>query len=214
MAKKEILLLGAGGHCKSVIEAIESQNEFHIAGILDMPEKVGQTVLGYPVIGSDENIAEWIAKIPNAVVTVGQLKSAAVRIRLYTRLKEVGANLPVIVASSAYVSRHASISEGTVVLHQAFVNAGASIGVNAIINSAAIVEHDAMIGDHTHVSTGARINGDCIIGNEVLIGSNAVLRNGINIESKVVVGAGAVVVKNVSKGLTVVGNPAKEIFHE
>jgi sugar O-acyltransferase (sialic acid O-acetyltransferase NeuD family) len=211
MSKELILLLGAGGHCKSVIEAIESQNEFDIAGILDLPEKFGQEVLGYPVVGSDENINEWVTKITNAVISVGQIKSAALRIKLYTKLKEAGANLPVIIASSAYVSRHSNISEGTVILHQAFVNAGASIGVNTIINSAAIIEHDAIVGSHTHISTGARVNGDCLIGSEVLVGSNAVIRNGINIQDRAIIGAGAVVVKNVSKGLTVVGNPAKEI---
>jgi sugar O-acyltransferase (sialic acid O-acetyltransferase NeuD family) len=211
MSKERILLLGAGGHCKSVIEAIESQNEYCIAGILDIPEKVGQEVLGYPVVGSDENINEWVKKVPNALITVGQIKSAALRIRLYTKLKEAGAHLPVIIASSAYVSRHSNISEGTVVLHQAFVNAGANVGFNVIINTASIVEHDAFIGNHTHISTGARVNGDCLIGSEVLVGSNAVIKNGVSIQDRAIIGAGAVVVKDVTKDLTVVGNPAKEI---
>ncbi len=211
MAKEKILLLGGGGHCKSVIEAIESQGRYSIAGILDQPGKTGQQILGYPVLGSDSDLYTWIQQVPNALVTVGQLSHAALRIRLYTLLKEAGATLPTIVAATARVSVHASISEGTVVLHHTLVNAEARVGANVIINSGALIEHNALIGNHSHISTGAIINGDCQVGSEVFIGSGAVLRNGIHITDKVVIGAGAVVVKDCTAAATYAGNPAKQL---
>ncbi|QNF33805.1 acetyltransferase [Adhaeribacter swui] len=211
MAKERILLLGAGGHGKSVIEAIESEGRFEIAGILDSPDKVGQTLLGYPVLGTDADLHAFITSIPNVIIAVGQLKSAAKRKQLFQLAKDAGAILPVIVASTAYVSKHATLAEGTVVLHQAFVNAAARIGKNSIINTSAIVEHDATIGDHCHISTKAVINGECSLGHEVFIGSGAILKNGIFIQDKVVIGAGAVVLKTGKTNSVLVGNPAKEI---
>lgn len=207
--KKEILLIGGGGHCKSVIEAIESEGKYAIAGIIDSPEKVGQTVLGYPIIGSDKDFPEFLTKIPTVLITVGQLKSAVVRVKLFEQLKALGAEFPVIIAASAIVSKHAEVGEGTVILHQCVINAGAEIGANNIINTAAVLEHDSKTGNHCHISTGAFINGDCEIGNEVLIGSCAVLKQGLKIGNKAIIGAGSVVIKEVQQGSIVVGNPAK-----
>ncbi|MBK0401704.1 acetyltransferase [Adhaeribacter sp. BT258] len=208
-AKEPILLIGGGGNCKSVIEAIESEGKYQVAGIVDAPDRVGKLVLGYPIIGSDEDLPEFLKQVPNALITVGQLKSAASRIRIFDAIKAAGARLPVIVASTANVSKHALIGEGTVILHGALVNADAVVGVNNIINTGAIIEHDAVTGNHCHISTGAVLNGDCVVGNEVLIGSNAVLKQGIKIADKAVVGAGSIVLKDVDAGMVVVGNPAK-----
>jgi sugar O-acyltransferase (sialic acid O-acetyltransferase NeuD family) len=212
MAKEQILLLGGGGHCKSVIEAIESQGHYQIAGILDSPDKVGQTTLGYPVIGTDDELGKFIDRIPNVLITVGQLKDAGKRQHLFTFAKSAGAVLPVIIASTAYVSKHAVIGEGTVILHHAVVNADAQVGTNVIVNTGAIIEHDAKVGDHSHISTGAVINGGCEVGSRVLTGSNAVLNQGIKVEENSIVGAGAVVIQHVKKGTVVVGNPAKPIL--
>jgi sugar O-acyltransferase (sialic acid O-acetyltransferase NeuD family) len=210
ISNDQILLVGGGGHCKSVIEAIESEGKYNISGIIDAPEKVGQTVLGYPIIGTDSDLPQLVSKVGNVIITVGQLKNAAVRIRIFEQLKELGANLPVIIAATARVSKHASLGEGTVVLHNALVNAGAEVGANTIINTGAVIEHDVRIGNHCHISTGALVNGDCEIGNQVLIGSGAVLKQGIKIAGNAVVGAGAVVLQNVNNAEVVVGNPAKE----
>lgn len=210
MAKEKILLLGGGGHCKSVIEAIESGDQFEIAGILDSADKVGQSTLGYPVLGTDDKLVELLPQIPNVIVTVGQLKNANKRLQLYEFAKNAGAQFPIIVASTAYVSRHATVGEGTVILHHAFVNAGAHIGSNVIINTAALIEHNATIGNHTHISTGAIINGNCEVGSQVFFGSNAVLKQGIKVTDNSIVGAGAVVVKEVSQAAVLLGNPAKK----
>jgi len=211
MVKEKILLLGGGGHCKSVIEAIESERRFEIAGILDSLDKIGQKILGYSILGTDPELADFVKNIPNVIITVGQLEDGTKREHLYKLVKSTGANLPVVIASSAQVSKHARIAEGSVILHQATVNANAVIGVNTIINTSAIIEHDAAIGDHCHISTGAVINGNCTVGNRTLIGSNAVLKHGVGIEKDVVVGAGAVVINNVREHAVVAGNPAKEI---
>lgn len=174
-----LILVGGGGHCKSVIDVAESAG-YTILGILDKPELVGTKVLDYEVIGTDEDIPKYVGKA-NFVITVGQIKSCVIRKRLANLIKQVGGILATIIASDAYVSKYAEIGEGTVVLHKAMVNAGSKVGKNCIINTMANVEHDVQIGDFCHISTAAMINGGCHVGNEVFVGSGAVVVNGMTI---------------------------------
>lgn len=138
---KGFILVGGGGHCKSVIDVAESAG-YTILGILDMPGCVGTKVLGYPVLGTDDDIPAYVDKA-EFVITVGFIKNPATRIKLYNKIKEAGGKLAIVVASTAYVSKYVVIGEGTVVLHQAFVNAGAKVGKNVILNTASNIEHDA-----------------------------------------------------------------------
>lgn len=206
MSQKNLILIGGGGHCKSVIDVAESAG-YNILGILDMPEDIGKAVLDYKVIGTDDDIPQYADKAA-FVITVGFIKSPAIRMRLLDKVREAGGKLATIVASTAHVSRYASLGEGTVVMHQAVVNAGARIGENCIINTFCNIEHDAVIGDQCHISTGAMVNGDCKVGKMCFIGSQSVLANGISICDDVIVGAGSLVRKNILKPGIYSGNPA------
>lgn len=206
MDQKNLILIGGGGHCKSVIDVAESAG-YNILGILDMPEEVGKSVLNYKVIGTDDEIPEYVDKA-EFIITVGFIKNPAIRIRIYNRIKEAGGKLATIVAATAHVSRYATLGEGTVVMHQAVVNAGAKIGENCIINTLCNIEHDAVIGDQSHISTGAMVNGDCKVGKRVFIGSQSVLANGITVGEDIIVGAGSFVRKSISDKGIYSGNPA------
>ena len=206
MGKKNLILVGGGGHCKSVIDVAESAG-YDILGILDMPEEVGKSVLGYKVVGTDDDIPQFVDKA-EFVVTVGFIKNPAIRIRIFEKIKEAGGRLATLVASTARVSKHAEVGEGTVVMHHAFVNAGAKIGRNCIINTFSNIEHDALVGDQCHISTGTMVNGDCKIGERVFVGSQSVLANGISIGDDIIVGAGSLVRKSISVKGIYSGNPA------
>ena len=203
---KNIILIGGGGHCKSVIDVAESAG-YNILGILDMPEEVGKSVLDYKVIGMDDDIPQYVDKA-EFIITVGFIKNPAIRIRIYNRIKEAGGKLATIIASTAHVSGYATLGEGTVVMHQAVVNAGAKIGENCIINTFCNIEHDAVIGAHCHISTGTMVNGDCKVGERVFIGSQSVLANGIIVGDDIVVGAGSFVRKSIFEKGIYSGNPA------
>jgi len=179
--KEEIVLVGGGGHCRACIDIIEQEGRFSIAGIVDVPEKRLQNVLGYPIIGSDTDLAELIKMYRNVLITLGHIKSPARRMELYNDLIRMGACFPVIKSPFAYVSSHAHVAEGTVVMHHVLINAGASVGRNCIINSKALLEHDAVIGDHCHISTGAVVNGGVKIGCGSFLGSNAVVQESTSI---------------------------------
>jgi sugar O-acyltransferase (sialic acid O-acetyltransferase NeuD family) len=197
--KEKIILVGGGGHCRACIDVIEQEGRFTIAGIVDMPEKMQIKVLGYPVIGADADLAELIKSCPNVLLTLGQIKSPSRRMELFCNLMTMGARFPVITSPTAYVSRHARIAEGTIVMHHALINAGARVGRNCIINNKALIEHDAAIEDHCHISTGAVVNGGARIGCGTFFGSHAVCKEYIEIGERAVIGCGAVVVKNISR---------------
>lgn len=203
---KPIILLGGGGHCKSVIEVAESAG-YNILGVLDKPEAVGKQVLDYKVIGTDDDVTQYVEKA-EFVITVGFIKNPAIRIKLYNKIKEAGGKFATIIASTAHVSKYATLGEGTVVMHNAFVNAGAQIGNNVIINTFSNIEHDAIVGGQCHISTGVMINGDCKIGQNVFVGSQSVLANGITVGDDIIIGAGSVVRKSISQKGIYAGNPA------
>lgn len=207
--KKPLILVGGGGHCKSVIEAAVEAG-YKIAGILEIPSLLGTAVLDYKVTGTDDDIAK-LAADHDFVITVGSISDCSLRHILADRIENAGGCLATVIAPTATVSRYASVAQGCVVLHHATINAGASIGRNCIINTGAIIEHECSIGDFTHVSTAAVVNGDCHIGKNCLIGSNSVVINCTSIIDNTVIGAGAVVVSSITHPGTYVGNPAKEI---
>lgn len=209
MKREGMILIGGGGHCRSVIEACESVN-LPVAGILDIAEKVGERVCGYEILGEDSSLEDF-AEDHQFVVTVGSIKSAATRKRLFEKLTSVGGKAATVIASTAHVSRYAEIGRGTVVLHGAFVNAGAVVGDNCILNTGCIVDHDVTVGNHSHISTGALLNGCVDIGEGCFIGSGAVVIQGVHIAAGSVIGAGAVVTADITGPGIYAGVPAKKI---
>lgn len=209
--KEKLILIGGGGHCKSCIDVIEQENKYEIAGILDMPENVGKNVSGYNIIGTDDDIEELSKQFKVFFITLGQIKSAEKRIAIFNRLEELNAIIPVIISPRAYISVHANIGDGTIIMHDVVVNSGAYIGSNCIINTKALVEHDAVIGNNCHISTASVINGDCKIGDNCFIGSNAVVANMVNIISDCIIAAGSFVFREIKVKGAYAGNPAINI---
>lgn len=208
---ESIILLGGGGHCKSCIDVIEQSKRFKIIGILDVPEKAGQKVLGYPIIGTDEDIKKFLPDCENFLITVGQIENASVRKKVFDKVKQAGGKLPVIISNRSYVSKHAQIGEGTVIMHGVIVNAGAKIGNAGIINTNALIEHEAVVGDFCHISTAAIINGQVAVGNECFIGSNTVVANNISLCDNVTVSAGSQVLRDINAPGVYIGNPLRKI---
>ena len=193
MPTKTLILLGGGGHCKSVIDVAESAG-YTILGILDKPELVETKVLEYKIIGTDDDIPQYV-DTAEFMITVGQIKSPAIRQKLVSLVMRAGGKFATIIASDAYVSNYATIGAGTVIMHKAVVNADAHIGEHCIINTMANIEHEVQVGGFCHISTGVMVNGNCVIGNEVFIGSGSVLYNGIAVLDNAVIPAGSIVRK-------------------
>lgn len=197
---KKIILVGGGGHCRAVIDVIEAEGRFQVMGIVQPKADGTEPVIGYPFLGEDADLPSLLADIPRTMITVGQIKTAAVRRRLYALLKDLKVEIPVVISPTAYCSRHAQVAEGTIIMHGAVVNVAAQVGVNCIINSLALVEHDSRVGAHCHLATGCRVNGGAVIGDGSFIGSGAVVREGVKVGPDSLVGAGCVVTRDLAPG--------------
>lgn len=195
-----LLLIGGGGHCRSCIDIVESEGIYKIAGIVDKSKGKRDPVLGYEILGNDQELPELLKKYSNALITLGQIKSADLRLKFFSSLKNMGACLPKIVSPYSYVSKHASISEGTVIMHGAILNAGSTIGKNCIINTQSLIDHDVMVESHCHISTGVKVNGGVFIGRESFVGSGSVIYEGVKIGGKCVIAAGSIIRKDISEG--------------
>ena len=197
MEQTDIILIGGGGHCKSCIDIFQQEGEYQIAGIVDLPEKLHQKILGYEIIATDDDLPRLANEYENFLITLAEIKNPVKRVRIFQTLKELRAKLPVIISPLAYVSKHAEIGEGTIIMHYALINAGAKIGKNCIINTKALIEHDAIIGDHCHIATGAIINGGVRVGSGTFFGSNAVCKEYIRIGENAVIGCGTKMTKDI-----------------
>lgn len=188
--KQSLVLIGGGGHCKACIDVIEATGKWRILGILDLSERVGEKVLGYPIIGTDDRIRQFAADGARFLVSIGQIRAVEPRRRAFELVKSSNGKFATIVSPLAYVSPSAVLGAGTIVMHRALVNASAAIGDNVIINTLALIEHDAVVGDHCHISTAAVVNGCAAIGSGSFVGSNAAVVQGIAVPNDTFIPAG------------------------
>lgn len=181
---KELILIGGGGHCKACIDVIELEGRFKIIGIIDQKQNLGEKVLDYEIIGTDEDIPALIKTYPFFLLTVGQLGSSEIRKKILCSFKENPEKFPTIVSPLAYVSKHSKLGSGSIVMHFAMVNSGASVGEHCIINTKSLIEHDVVIEDFCHIATGAIVNGGAIVRRDSFVGSGSVVKQAVVIPER------------------------------
>ncbi|QMS84526.1 acetyltransferase [Candidatus Xianfuyuplasma coldseepsis] len=206
-----ILLVGAGGHCVSVLDTIQSLNMFNEIAIIDIPDRIGDFVNNIRIIASDESLADLFSEYKYAFLSMGDVVPNNIKNNLYLELKNIGYTIPIIKDPSSIVSSSAKISEGCFIGKNAIVNANANIDICTIINTSAIVEHDVQIGRFCHLSPGAIALGHVVIEEYSKIGSNSVINPNLSIGNNSIIGSGSVVTKAISSNSVAYGNPCKEV---
>lgn len=205
---KKILLIGAGGHCKSVLDTLLNLKEYSEIGIIEKKNKLNLPVLNIPIIGCDDDLQRLFdLGYKYAFITVGDLW---IRKKLYKIINDIGFILPTIIDSSAVVSPYAQIDIGTFVGKKAIVNSNSKIGINVIINSGVIIEHDCVIKSFSHIAPGAVLCGSVKIGENTHIGANSTVKQEIIIGDNSIVGISSAVTKNINSNVIAYGNPCKE----
>jgi len=209
---EKLLLIGGGGHCAVVIDAIQRQGTFKIAGIIDANIPIGEKVLGVEILGSDRDLGTWHKKgIKNCFISAGSVANTALRIRLQALAKKIGYRFPNVIHPDCLVSKYASFGCGNYLAPYAIINARAEIGNNCIINTGAIIEHDCLIEDFVHVAPGATLSGGVTVRKGAHIGAGSVIIQCLTIGERTVIGAGSVVIKDIGAAVTACGNPCKKI---
>lgn len=209
--KKKILLIGAGGHCKVILDLLSKAKEYQIIGIIDLAEYVGKNVLGVPIIGVDADLPKFFKQgIKCCFISLGSVGNPNIRCKLYNLAKKIGFTIPNLISPQALVSSFALLGQGNYIAPKAVINAGAKIGDNCIINTGAIIEHDCCVGNFVHLSPGSILSGSVEVGNYSHIGTGSVVIQGLKIGEKTMIGAGSVVTKNIQKNVIAYGNPCKE----
>ena len=207
-----IVLIGGGGHCASVIDAIRSVGDCDVAGVIGTSVPIGGDVLGVNVIGSDDDLPGLRASgVTGFVVTVGSIGDASTRAALVSLALAAGLTPVSVVHASAVVSPEASVAPGAFVGAMDYVGPRVTVGENAIVNSGAIVDHDCSIGALAHVAPGAVLSGNVVVGRAAHVGTGASVSQGVTIGERAIVGTGSVVVRDVPHDVTAHGNPCREV---
>lgn len=206
-----MVLIGAGGHAKVIIDIILRQGQLEIVGLTDpRPELAGRKIMGVPVLGGDDVLPEVYRRgVKNALIAVGSTRANSLRQKLFEKVRVLGFVMACAVHPRSTIAADIRMGEGVAVMAGAVVNPGTVMGNNVVINTGSVVEHDCVLEDHVHIAPCAVIGGGARVMENSHVGLGAVVLPGVAIGAGATIGAGAVVINNVPAGATVAGVPAK-----
>lgn len=206
-----IILIGGGGHCKVVIDAIQLGKKYKIIGIIDVNKKKGRKLLDIPIIGSDRFLECCFQKgIKNCFVTAGSIGVPALRIKLYHLASKIGFEIPNIFHPASLISRFVEFGQGNYIAPGVIINAGTRIKNGCIINTKATIDHDCSIDDFVHIAPGVTLSGGVHIERCTHVGTGSSIIHGVRIGKNSIIGAGSTVVHNIGNDTIAYGNPCKE----
>ncbi len=207
-AKEKLVVFGAGGHAKVVLDIVEQQGNYEIAGLLDDDLTLqGQRFFGYPVLGTRADLPALLsAQLHHAIVAIGDNTDRAA---VAAQLDRLGWRFANAVHPRASIGRGVNIGPGSVVMAGCVVNADAYLGAQVIVNTGATVDHDCRIEDNVHIAPGCHLCGNVGVGQGSLLGAGSTVIPGVSIGKRVIVGAGSTVIRDVADETRVSGSPAR-----
>lgn len=203
---KKIVLIGGGGHCKSVLDSLLRKQIYDEIVITDNEIPAGTEIMNCKVVGSDDILPSLLeAGFLDAFITVGSIQSTKIRHILFEKARTLGFQMTNVIDPSAVVSEFATLGNGILVGKNAVLNAEVNIADGAIINTSAVIEHESMVGEFSHISVGAKLCGNVRVGDDSFVGAGTVVIQGIKIGNNTIIGAGSTVISDVLSGTTRVG---------
>ena len=210
--KKDIIVIGDGGHARMIIDFLEETDQFNIIGVTSKnPDR--KKFYNYLVIGDDSVLKYYYKKgeIRNVAIGIGGFRDNSLRKEVFEKVKKIGFSVQSIIHKSAVVSRYAQIGEGCIIMPNVTINNDVTIGNNCIIANGVVISHESVIGNHVLLSAGVIVGGNAIIGSGSLLALGSKVISGVKIGKNVLIGAGAVVVKDCLQEGTYMGIPARKI---
>jgi sugar O-acyltransferase (sialic acid O-acetyltransferase NeuD family) len=207
---ENILIFGAGGHGKVIVDIVEKQGVYQILGILDPNKKPGELFCGYPVLGGDETVGRHASKASRGIIAVGE---NSIRARVTKHVSEIHPAFAFVSAvhPSAVLGKDVAIGPGSVVMAGVVINSGSRIGSHCVLNTRCSLDHDGLLGDFAQIAPGATLGGNVRVGEHAFVGLGASVIHEKKIGEHAVVGAGAVVIRDVPSYSVAVGVPARVI---
>lgn len=207
--KKKILILGSGGHCQSVLDALKSQGDYEPYLIDSCSES---TKYGVPVLGDDSCLDSLLKSgYQYAFIAVGSVGDPKLRIKLTKMLQTIGFEIPNIIDKSAIIANTVRLGCGIFVAKGVIINSFSNIRSNSIINTSSVIEHGCEIGEFVHIAPGTTLCGNVSIGENTHIGAGSVVIQDLSIGKNTLIGAGSVVVKNIGDNCVAYGNSCRVI---
>jgi len=209
--EKPVIILGAGGHSRVLIDTLKMLS-FEIIGITDPDTSLyGKYIMGIPLLGNDDIVIEYPSERVQLVNGLGMIDRSKKRQKIYELFQQRGYQFASVIHPSAIVSANTHLDDGVQIMAGAVIQTSSSIAANSIINTRVSIDHDCIISKHVHIAPGVTICGGVTIGEGTLVGAGATIIQGVRIGSNCIIAAGAVVTKDVISGTTVRGVPAREV---
>jgi UDP-perosamine 4-acetyltransferase len=198
-----VVVIGAGGHAKVIVEILQEAGEFEIVGCLSL---AGGELLGVPILGDDSLLPQLYKQgVRHGFIALGENRS---RQKKAAEICRIGFTLANAISSKAVVSRRALFGCGVAVMPGAVINVMSRVEDGAIVNTGANVDHDCRLGPFSHIGPGVNLAGGVSVGEGAFLGTGVSVIPRISVGDWTVVGAGAVVIGDLPEKVTAVGVPA------
>lgn len=209
---ENIILIGSSGHAKVLIDVVEKQGLYRVCGFVDSFRGVGEETLGYPVLGTEADVARLVEQynLRGCLIAVGDNSARAV---LAARVSIISPELPFVTAihPAAVIGNQVVLGEGTVVMAGAVINPCSHVGKHCILNTNSVLDHDSRMGDYSSLAPGVTTGGKCAIGPYSAISVGATLIHGVTVGEHAVIGAGSTVLNDIDAYALAYGTPAKPV---
>ena len=212
MTKKKVFIIGAAGHAKVIIDIFEKDHTYEIIGLIDVKSKVGQSLVGYPILGTEEDLPKFIEQNPDSKIFIA-IGDGWVRHLVVERIKKIipDVSFANAIHPSAIIAKGVKIGVGIAIMAGSIINTDSVIGDFVILNTNSSLDHDGVMDDFSTLSPNAVAGGGVSIGAFSVVSIGAVILHGKSIGTNSIIGAGAVLTKNCESNVTMYGIPARKI---
>lgn len=209
--KKNIIIFGASGHSKVIVDILEKENIWNIMGFIDSFKREKE-FFGYPILGTEKDILKIVDdfNIFGGIVAIGD---NFIRFTVVEKIKNILIDFKFIstIHPSAILGKFVKVGDGTTIMAGTIINADTEIGEHSIINSASVIEHDSKVGDFSTIAPNVSMGGGVRVGNFSTISIGATIKHSIKIGNDIVIGANSLLLKDIFNKSVWFGNPAKFI---
>jgi sugar O-acyltransferase (sialic acid O-acetyltransferase NeuD family) len=209
---KNIVIFGSGGHAKVIVDIIEKQGKFNIAGFIDEYREKDTSIMGYKVLGNESCLKDifFSNEIYGGIIGIGD---NSIREKVRDKVIKAIANFKFVncIHPKSIIGKDVNLGNGNVVMAGVIINSSSKVKNHCILNTNSSLDHDCVMLDFSRIDPNATIGGNVKIGCYSVIGIGANVFYGVNIGSNCIIGGGSIVNKNTSDNSIYYGSPSKFI---